>query len=389
MNGITFTIQSGGLGRPLAGEDHITGIVTYIPTADLPSGFGATDRIKTIYSVADAETLGIVSTSAIAGIKVLHYNISELFRINRKAVVFVGIYDTTSIDYSAIETVQNYADGKIRQFGVITHSVAYASGTVTSLNTSCVNMMTANKPAICLLGCDTSSIALASLADLTALGKQYVSLVNGQDGAGTGSALATSIGKSVPNVGAFLGLISASKVNECIAWISKFNTVTGTENDIPAFGNSALLKNQTDTLINAINAKGWLFFVKQLGIAGTYANDSHTATATTSDFCKIESNRTIQKAIRGVRAYLLPDVASPLYLNADGTLTETTLSHFKNNASRALEQMERDGEISAFDVTIDPVQDVLSTSTIAVGITVVPVGVARQISVNIGFAVSL
>jgi len=389
MNGITFTIQSGGLGRPLAGEDHITGLATYMANGSLPAGFTTTDRVKVVYSLQDAVDLGITSTSGVAEIKVLNYQLTELFRMNKKAVVYVGIYDSTSIDYSKIKDMQLFADGKIRQFGVVTHSTAYASGTITSLETACSDMFDVHTPAIAILGCDTSAVALASLADLRALGKKYVSVVCGQDGNGTGAALATALTKSVPNVGAVLGAISAAKVHENIGWIQKFNFVTTGEMDVPALGNGALVKNQTETLLDAIDAKGWIFFRKHVGIAGTYANDSHTATSVSDDFAYQENNRTIQKAVRGVRAFMLPNVSAPLYLNTDGTLTETTVSHFKNSAERHLEQMQRDGEISQFEVNIDPAQDVLSTSTVNIGISVIPVGVARQIDINIGFVANL
>lgn len=389
MNNVTFTIQSGGLGRPLAGQDHVTGLVTYIADADIPAGFTTTDRVKIVYSLQDAVDLGITSGSSIDEIKVLNYNIAELFRVNKKAIVYVGIDDNAAIDYSFIETVQLFAEGKIRQFGVITHSEAYASGTITSLNTSALNMATENRPAVVVLGCDVSGTALASLPDLRALSKKYVSAVCGQDGNATGAALSVATGTGIPNVGAVLGAITLAKVNENVGWPSKFNLVSTTELDVPAFADGSLVKNQTASLIDAINTKGWIFFIKHDGLAGSYINDSHTAISVSDDFAYIENNRTIQKAIRGVRTFLLPDLNAPLYINADGTLTEETIAHFKNNATRHLEQMQRDGEISAFEVSIDPTQDVLTSSELAIGISVVPVGVARTISVNIGFVVSI
>ena len=78
-----------------------------------------------------------------------------------------------------------------------------------------------------------------------------------------------------------------------------------------------------------------------------------------------------------------------MYVQDDGTLTEDVISKFKNDAEIALEQMERDGELSAFSVTINPNQNVLTTSKIAMAIKLVPVGVAREIEINIGFAVSI
>ena len=51
--------------------------------------------------------------------------------------------------------------------------------------------------------------------------------------------------------------------------------------------------------------------------------------------------------------------------------------------------MQRDAEVSAFSVTIDPSQDILSTSTLEISVSIVPIGSADNIEVNVGFAVSI
>lgn len=70
-------------------------------------------------------------------------------------------------------------------------------------------------------------------------------------------------------------------------------------------------------------------------------------------------------------------------------MSEDTISLFKNDAERATIQMVIDGELSAQAVNINPAQDVLSTSKVVVDITLVPVGVGREIEINIGFAVKI
>ena len=57
LNDIIFVKGQGGLGRPLAGEDFISGFLFY--TANLPSGFSSTNRIKQLFSISDAEAAGI------------------------------------------------------------------------------------------------------------------------------------------------------------------------------------------------------------------------------------------------------------------------------------------------------------------------------------------
>jgi len=60
-NDVIFNKGQGGLGRPLAGTDYISGMLFY--SASLPTGFTSSDRIKIVYSVADAVALGITNLS--------------------------------------------------------------------------------------------------------------------------------------------------------------------------------------------------------------------------------------------------------------------------------------------------------------------------------------
>ena len=121
----------------------------------------------------------------------------------------------------------------------------------------------------------------------------------------------------------------------------------------------------------------------------TFYNDSHTSITQSSDYAYIENNRVIDKAIRGVDQALLPSLNSPLLLNANGTLANSTIAFLESQAVVITNDMVRNAEASAISVSIDPNQNVASTSTVYVTIDIVPVGVARNIIVNIGFKTSL
>jgi hypothetical protein len=62
FNNVIFNKGRGGLGRALAGTDYISGLLFYTG-ATLPTGFTSSDRVKIIYSVQDAEDLGITDAS--------------------------------------------------------------------------------------------------------------------------------------------------------------------------------------------------------------------------------------------------------------------------------------------------------------------------------------
>jgi hypothetical protein len=61
LNNITF-IRQAGSGKRASGNDNISGMIFYSST--LPAGFSSNDRVKKIYSIEQAEDLGIVDTHA-------------------------------------------------------------------------------------------------------------------------------------------------------------------------------------------------------------------------------------------------------------------------------------------------------------------------------------
>lgn len=388
---ITINRGKGGLGRPLASNDHISGFIMPFTNANLPSGFSTTNRTKIVFSIADVETLGI--TQGGTNTKQIWYHLNQFFKRQPQGKLYVHLIDDTAIDYASVETLQNFANGEIRQIAFFDPNTTFASAKVTTLQASATILENQDAPVSIIYQANTRATAnVGAFVDLRALSAKNVSVCIGEDGAGAGQAIATATSKTLGCIGSVLGVVALAKVNENIGWVEKFNVVDGTEFDEPAISvasASTLCKGIAISALNTLNDYGYIFMIKRRGVDGTYLNDAPTAITVASDYAFIENNRTIDKAIRNVRSFMLPSVNAPLYVNADGTLTEDVISKFKNDASRGLESMQRDGEISAFSVTIDPTQNVLTTSQLAISIKVVPVGVAREIVVNIGFAVSL
>ena len=144
------------------------------------------------------------------------------------------------------------------------------------------------------------------------------------------------------------------------------------------------------TQISDLEAKRVLFAKTYVGYDGVYMNDSYTMDIAKSDYNAIERMRTMDKAARGVRAYLLPYVAGNVEIDAStGQIAKDSIEVMKNEGNRFLEQMERDGELSGCSVEIDSNQNVLATSTIKVVIQNVPMGVSRNISIEMGYAESV
>lgn len=543
QNDITFNRGEGGLGRPLPGRDHLSGMLFYT-AGSLPSGFATDDRIKKIFSLNEAENLGIVddhsdetkgtggkvviggvwvigetssividgailgtftalaativdqvdglvaainagtstglkhgwsaanvtdtdvvltqpdklgivnnagshitfTTNSVAGtgtptqftggvgsyFAVIHHNIAEYFREQPKGVLWTGIYAQGTFDATELPLIQNFSNGEIRQCGIYLSHEVFASSQLTTIQGELDTLEAEHKPLSVLLHSDLSSATLSTLADLTTLSNERVSMLIGEEGdyhqpaydndkaylsgekvtfqgkayiskaATTGNSpwdgtnwtelrenLQAISGFSIGTMGTTLGDVSFAGVNENIGWVAKFNVVSGTGLDEVAFATTDLWKDISTSLKDTLNDFHYIFLRKIQGISGTFNSDSFTAIIATSDFATIENVRTMDKAVRNIRTNMLPNLNSPLFVNEDGTLREDTLSLFTNDSDRALADMQTAGEISARQVTIDSSQNVLSTSKIVIGVVIVPVGVARQIEFNIGFAVKI
>jgi|ERR1035437_581037 hypothetical protein len=358
---------------------------TFSIFAPAGSGVGANSyTVATTATLGAAGSAGSFSGGAASQIDIIHYHISEYFRAQPKGDLYVGIYAQSS-DYAEVTTMQNYATGKIRQVGVYSQS-AFSTGIVGLLQTQ-VSLCTGNfKPLEAILQADFSATSdLTTLTDLHTLTDANVSVIVGQDGAAVGNTLWLATGKSIGQLGITLGAVSFASVSDDIGWVGKFNMSDGVENDTLAFANGTAYSSLSDGTITNIDGKAYLFLRKEIGIAGSYFDDSYTCIALTSDYCYMERNRTINKATRGLRSLLIPQLASPIKVNADGTLTKDVIGFYKALASRALDVMVSNNELSAHKITINPAQNVLSTGQLVLGIGLVPIGVARTIVVNIGF----
>lgn len=396
MNDVKFTRGEGSLGRPLPRKDHVSALVFPIDNADLPGGFSTTARCKKVFSLTEAQGLGITETSSSSVVKSIFYHVSEFFRMQPQGELYVYLYAPGTNLNVVLTAVTNFpGNGEIRLVGAMTELVPQdedgvvlsddIEAVVTTAQVVANGSLQTHKPVSIILATDKfiDPLDLSTLPDLRALNAPNVSFVIGHDGGE--NTLGVELGQ--PALGAFLGAIAKANVHESIAWVEKFNFSDGTNLETLAACYAEKLVTDA-TPVQNIAEKGYLILKKHIGIAGSYSYDSATCALATSDYAFIENERTMDKATRNIRTKTLPSLARPLYLEA-GKLREDTVAFFKATASEPLAQMQRDGEISEFLVTINPEQPILETSTLEIGVKIVPVGVARSIEFKIGFAVKV
>ena len=385
---LTIVRQNGNVPKSQNGQDHVSGFVAYLLEADIPAAFKA-EPVQAVSTIDKAEELGITADATAWSVKMLHYQLEEVFRINPSITLYVGLFSKPeSMTFQELKTVQNYAEGAIRQMAIWNGDTAPTADNIVKLEAVADSLDTENAPLSTLYAPLVSNYK--NLPSNLATNNPRVSVVIAQAGSGTGAELYKSKDNktkaTVSAIGVALGTLSKAAVHQCIAWVKNFPSGIS----MPALGDGTLVRTIDKGELEKLDTNRYLFLNNVVGVAGSYWNDSHTMNSPTSDYAAIESVRTMDKAVRGVRTYLTPELGGNVYIDPNtGKLQSYTVSHLETTANIPLEEMEKAGELSGYKAEIDAEQDVLSTSTIEVTIKNVPVGVVRKFKVKIGFVKSL
>lgn len=394
LGNVNINRGDGGIGRKPEGNEHICGLATWkdiTGTGSVPypnNDWSASDHIKLIRGISEAEDLGITSDSS--DYEDLHYHLSELFRMNEEAEVWVGIFDGTSADMADVKAIQNEADGVIYTMGVYAWQDAFATTLVDNLQAELNDLESDKQPATAYLAADFSGVASGDMDqqdDLSSLVDQRVTVVASQDGGNTGANLFSSKGHSITDLGQKLGAQSRAAVHEDIGWVGEFRVDTGTELSIPAFANGDLIKSYTSAQLDTIHDLRYCFLRKLVNYTGTFNTEAVTACdPTQTDFFDQKNNQIMDKAARLLGQRFAPYINSPLYVDpGDGTLPDEQVDFLRGIALEPLDRMEEAGNISFSDVTINPAQDVLSTQTLTIQVDLGAVGKAHDIDIPMQF----
>lgn len=400
MNKLKFNRTNGNVPKTLPGNDHISGLLYYLGNSDeLPKGFSTTQRIQLVSSIESAEKLGITADADNWNIKNLHFQLTCIFAKNPGITLYLGLFNNPSKTdgeeeatplFSEIKTMQNFAGGDIRQIGVYRGNNTLKAAELTNLQAVATKLEEEDMPLVILYAPKVANVTSLTSTVWAGENKKNVSVVIGQDMDGTAAALQKdkmSASAVVTGLGTVLGLVSAASVHESISWVQKFPTGVA----LPGFCDGTTeLRSLDKGIIDKLDECRFIFFRTYGGLAGSYINDSHNMDSAISDYNTIESVRTMDKAVRGIRTYLLPELGSPLYIDPEtGKMSPETVAHLQTVANYQLEDMKKAGELSGYVVEIDPEQNVLASSTVEFVIKNVAVGVFRKGVVNIGYALSV
>lgn len=392
---------NGGLGRRTPTADGTSGLLT---TGVAVAGKLALGTSYKIQNPSDFEALGIDQAYDTANKTLLYFTLAEIFRVNPDITLWLMVCPQASTLADIVDPEKQYApklladsDFSIVQLAVSFNPAAdYVPAPSGGLDGQVLPAV--SKAQLFALYADSvhapvSSIGiegkglngtLADLTDLRTLESNKISVIISQDL----SAPEAATYKNHASIGTWLGCVSRAAVNVNIGWPEQFKlTETIASKWLKAgLSGGTSISSYTGQQLDDLNDKGYIFARTIPQLSGVYFNDSYTCTAISDDYCRIEMNRTMDKAIKGVRGALAPKLKSPILVDVDtGFLDPVTVSVFQTDAQGKIDDMRRAGEVSSGTVYIDPEQNILSNDTLDVDVEIVPTGSAHTIRVRIGF----
>jgi Protein of unknown function (DUF2586) len=414
---ITFVIGNGGLGRTNPTQDSVCGLITtgIATTATASTAALPLNTSLRLTSVKDAEAYGLSKAYDVTNSVLVYYHIKEFFRMNSNGVLWLRLAaQTASMADLALKANANAkqllrdANGEINTLAISRNPATGYTATITAGIDADVTSAIDNaqalateeldekRPVHILIEGRSASNSASTIADQRArtIAAPNVSVTIAKDKGGITTYLGSLPGSSTilaahAAVGTVLGCISLAKVNESIGWTGKFNLLDAQNFQVPAIGNGFTeVQTLSQTDLNSINDKGYIFAMKRPAASGTYINDNPSCVALASDYAYLAEDRVVNKAVKLSYVGLFPFISSPLALQG-GLLAPGTVAEFESAVRQALNQMVVNGEVSEFSVYVNPAQNVLATSKLNIVLRIVPYGTARTIEVNVGLATTL
>lgn len=396
MGEVVIVRGQGGLNRQSPSADGTIGIIgTGYPGM-------ATDSLY-FRSLNDVEANGITQANDVVNGISLWARFSEIYRLNSGAEVF---FKPVANTVTLANMLANYgvgiieeARGKVRHLGIFRHPAVGYTPTITD-------------------GLDADVLAALTQAHAVATVAQELNMpihayVEGRSFTGSPASAKNLRSYTFPDVSVVvaldeklhplnsgnscvetvLGLVSRSRVNDSIAWVEPNNIQDPTVGSwSTAYLSSGLpLSSYTAAGLSTLNAYGYIIpkmYPRESSTpyTGIYLNDSHSCVSISSDYAYLTDSNVMNKAHRLVYNAVLPQLNSTVIVDrSTGKLPADVCKYYESLAHKQLRTMEANGEISGFDVYVNPDQNILATGNLYIEYTIIPTGTARAITNTIGF----
>ena len=168
-----------------------------------------------------------------------------------------------------------------------------------------------------------------------------------------------------------MGLYAISKVQQSIGQVDIF--------DIK--GLLEIMPKGIENVSSELDDLGYTVIRKYAGADGIFVNNARTFAKVGSDYEYVERTRTMYKAVRET----LKTATNKLHSQIDMSNIEVSLKQITEFINVPVEKMVENKELSYARVIIPEGQDILATSNFKFKIRAVPIGILREIEIDMGF----
>ena len=406
FKGANINQLNGGLGRTSDNQDRVIVLICGMtPTANVVA--------KTVYKLLDitsAETLGITAATDANNAELVHYHLSEMFRLCPGfSFYLIPVVKTTTVaalvaDATILGAIRGIANVNVIGIsGIASAALDVINVDVLALQ-GMVNAFASEK--LLIDGVILEGIAKAAgsnynnagvdIFDLRTLAAKNISVVIGQDP--TQTALNAAYSKHAA-VGSVLGMIAVRRVHEDLGSVNievKPSNRKGEESyslvdTIAGRWLSASLSDGTPfakltyAQQAALSDKGYIYVGKFADYDGYYLSGCPTAVEVTSDYAYFNFNCIWNKAARIIRNTLIPRVRSKVPKETTtGYIKSTWITDASGAVLKRLNPMISIGNIDAADVYINPAQTVNESTPMQITAQVQVGDIVHEFDVDLG-----
>lgn len=376
---VTISIADGALAQTSTDKSQISGLFVVKHLTSIVPGEAAPPFSTATRLTSYKQAVTLASTAGTAHPDIM-YIIADYFEANPNGILWVKckriVDDPVAFDeadYDVLTELHNPSGKQIRQMAVVSLGLAYSATNVADIHAYTQTAESENVPFVMLYSCAYDASVGSNVRAL--LLKRLTLDIGVYSGA------------AYPTIGLSLGLISRAKVHQSAARPRNFKV---NERDARlAIWDSTEIDTFSESELEAMTQGGFLFFRRRAGLPGVYLNSMPNCADETSDFNRIQRVRAMDKALRGLYEAYAMDVEIEVYLDSTGKIDPSTLAYLKGVGQKPLNQMLNDREISAFEIGIDPDQNVSGTNLVQIVARLVPVGTGETIDIPLSFAASV
>lgn len=379
---VNITLGNGNMGRSAATTDGVAGLLL---TGTAVAGKLELSKHYQLSSTRDLETLGVTKENnplVEKEVKAFYAQAgdgAELHLLVVSSVSTLTAMCAAEAD-SPLSILVNAAGGRIRLIGVnriapseytpaLTQGIDEDAITAASAAQLCLESLASQiKPARLMMPAPAWTGSTEKLFKPAESTSNRVMFILASDDAETFSAA----------VGQFLGRAAGNDPQVSIARVK--------DGSIAAKGYFTNGKSYLEMagIADSLHDAGYVFYRSIPTKNGCYPNDDCMAAPATDDYRYLSDGRIIDKAFTITYSTYIEEIMEKVVVDAKGKLPEGLCRSFQSMLENAVASLMT-GQISNFEVFINPDQNILSTGRLDVVARITPMGTLRQIDVNLSF----